>query len=74
MYEENDGAFKLNLKSNYYGELSYKMTYKDIETDWFDWLFIDFDSLSDYAFKSGLNCELVLEGEHFDYLARLTLK
>ena len=74
MYEENDDAFKLNLNSNYYGELSYKMTYKDIETDWFDWLFIDFDLLSEYAFQAGLNCELIIEGEHYDYLARLTHK
>lgn len=74
MYEEHNGALKLDLNSNYYGELRYKMTYKDTETDWFDWLFIDFGLLSEYAFKAGLNCELVLEGEHFDYLARLTLK
>lgn len=72
LFIEKDGTLTINLNSNYYGEIKYKMRYKDNETDWFNWLFIDFDLLTEYANKCGLKCELIKKGEHYDYLARLT--
>jgi hypothetical protein len=36
-------------------------------------LYLDYNTLQNAAFANGLNCELILEGEHFDYLARITL-
>jgi hypothetical protein len=38
----------------------------------FDWLYVDFDTLSFYAEQNGFKAEIVAEGEHYDYLARLT--
>ena len=37
----------------------------------FDWLYLDYNTLQNAAIDNGLNCELIQEGEHFDYLARL---
>jgi len=34
-------------------------------------LYLDFDTLKAACETVGLHCELILEGEHFDYLARL---
>ena len=40
----------------------------------FDWLYIDFDALAYYAEQYGFTAEMVSEGEHYDYLARLSCK
>lgn len=37
----------------------------------FDWLYVDFPLLKSIAESCGLHCELVAEGEHYDYLARI---
>jgi hypothetical protein len=34
-------------------------------------MYIDYNTLQNAAVANGLQCELILEGEHFDYLARL---
>ena len=46
--------------------------YKNQFSDKFNWLFVDFDLLHKHATQAGLHCELVKEGYHYDYLARLT--
>ena len=38
----------------------------------FDWLYIDADTLREQAAKNGYAVEVVAEGEHYDYLARIT--
>ena len=39
----------------------------------FDWLYLDFDTLAFYAEENGFAAELVEEGMHYDYLARLKM-
>ena len=71
LFEEEDGSVWLDLaNTKYYGEMNYEVTYKK-STAKFDWLFIDFNSLKNIAEEIGLRCQLVKEGEHFDYLAQL---
>jgi len=72
LYEEEDGSMWVDLNGAYYGEMQFKMSYKEVSTDWFDWLYIDFELLNDYAQKEGLNCELVFNGPSNNYLAVLT--
>jgi len=36
-------------------------------------LYVDFNTLSLYASQYGFKAELVKEGSHYDYLAKLTL-
>ena len=62
----------IDLSDEYYGQLDYQMAYKDVEGEPFDWLYVDFETLSFYAGQAGFNTELVAEGEHYDYLARLS--
>jgi methylase of polypeptide subunit release factors len=73
LYEEEDGSMWLDLNSAYYGEVTYQMKFRDLITEPFDWLFVDYNKLNDIATKCGLTCELVEQGEHYDYLARLTI-
>ena len=72
MYEDDDGGLWIDTNSDYYGELDYFLSYKDEEETPMKWLYLDFNTLKLAAETVGLQCELVLEGEHFDYLARLS--
>jgi cyclopropane fatty-acyl-phospholipid synthase-like methyltransferase len=71
MYETDDGGLWLDLNSAYYGELDYTVKYKD-EEESFPWMYLDFANLKLCCEKVGLKCELILEGEHHDFLAKIT--
>jgi len=58
----------------YYGEVSFEMEYQSKKSESFNWLYLDYNTLQRAAVANNLECELVKEGEHFDYLAKLTLK
>ena len=72
IFMDDDGNMDIDLAAGYYGEIDYKMRYKNITGEPFDWLYIDFDTLSMYAEEHGFNCEKCIDGEHYDYLARIT--
>ncbi len=72
LFEEEDGSFLIDLADDYYGEIDFQMQYKDVKGEVFDWLYVDFQTLSLYAEECGFRAELVKEGKHYDYLARLT--
>jgi hypothetical protein len=72
MYYDEDGSKLINLNSNYYGELSYKMKYSSIIGNPFRWLFIDFNTLIPIAGKLGFKADLISSGKHYDYLGVLT--
>jgi SAM-dependent methyltransferase len=71
LYEEEDGSFMIDLNDNYYGEMEFYMQYKDIKGDQFPWLYIDFNTLQMYAEENGFKAELILLGDHYDYLAKI---
>lgn len=73
LYEEEDGSYLIDLSDNYYGILEYNFEYKGIKSKTFKWLYIDFEQLKFYAEEAGYDCELLLEGDHFNYLAKLSL-
>ena len=70
----------IDLADDYYGQLDYQMEYvgatdkrmEGVKGEVFDWLYLDFDSLAYYAEECGFKAELLAEGEHYDYLARLS--
>ncbi len=71
MFEDDDGGFWIETNASYYGELDYYLSYKGENEQPMKWLYLDFDTLKFVCNSTGLNCELVMDGEHFDYLARL---
>ena len=73
MYEDEDGGFWIDAHANYYGELDYYLSYKGKKEVPMKWLYLDFDTLKSACETLGLQCELILEGDHFDYLAKLSL-
>lgn len=70
--EDEDGSFSVPA-DHYYGELTFNISYKNQDEVPFPWLYLDYNTLQNAVFANGLKCELALEGEHYDYLARLTL-
>ena len=74
VFEDEEGMMDIPNEMDYYGEHSFRMQYKDIIGEPFDWLYIDADTLKQKAGRCGYAVELVAEGEHYDYLARITKK
>ena len=72
VFETEEGIIELPEDINYYGEHSFQMQYKDTIGEPFNWLYIDADTLREKAGRSGYAVEVVAEGEHYDYLARIT--
>ncbi len=74
MFEDEQGDYWIPDSQTYYGEVHFSMTYKGEKSDQFPWLYLDYNTLQRAAISNNLTCELVSEGEHYDYLAKLTLK
>ncbi len=74
MYETKDGHYDISNCSAYYGEIEFTMEYKQKRSMPFKWLYIDFATLNDQAIENGYECQMLVQGEHFDYLAKLSPK
>jgi SAM-dependent methyltransferase len=72
MFDEDEDGGKWIPSVGYYGEVTFTVSYKNETEEPFNWLYADYNTLQNAAHANGLNCELILEGEHYDYLARLT--
>lgn len=70
--EDEDGGKWISTNTDYYGELTFTIRYKGETEESFEWLYLDYNTLQNAAYANGLGCELIMEGEHYDYLARLT--
>ena len=67
MYDQDeDGAYEVPT-NGYYG-INFTIQYKEETEDTFDWLYLGYNTLQNAAIANGLECELILEGNHFDYL------
>jgi SAM-dependent methyltransferase len=69
--QDEDGAYLIPA-DGYYGELTFTVSYKGQTEETFPWLYLDYNTLQNAAHAYGLACELVVEGKHYDYLAKLT--
>ena len=74
VFEDEEGLIDIPNEMDYYGEHSFRMQYKDTIGEPFDWLYIDEDTLKEKARRYGYTAEVMAEGEHYDYLARITKK
>ncbi len=72
--EEEDVELPELPGEHYYGEVTFQTFYKELEGRPFPWLYVDFHNLELHASAAGLKCERVMQGEHYDYLARLTVR
>jgi len=71
MYDQDEDGAYLVPATGYYGELTFTIQYKNEEELPFEWLYLDYNTLQNAANANGFSCEMMEEGTHFDYLARL---
>lgn len=72
MYVDDEGGTWMDLASAYYGEMQFQMTYKNSKSNWFPWLYIDYEKLSEIALSAGFKTELIVSSENDQFLAKLT--
>lgn len=75
LFENNeDGSIWVPHHKNYYGELDFTVRYKKNSTIQFPWVYIDYQTLHRIASALDAKCEQIDTGEHFDYLAKISVK
>ena len=72
LYEDEDGGMWTDLNAAYYGDFKFQMKYEEHVSDWFEWLYVDFENLKSIAEKIGFKVVQLLE-EDDHYLAELSL-
>ncbi|MFD0793969.1 class I SAM-dependent methyltransferase [Mucilaginibacter litoreus] len=76
LFDSSDIAYLYDyqppVQDSYYGELVYQYMYRGQKTDWFKWLYIDFETLKTIAVEEGWQAEMLFEDDMDQYLARLT--
>ena len=73
LYGDDEGGMWVDLNSTYYGNFKFQMTFKNHQTDWFNWLYVDFDNLLKCAKEVGLVATKIYETDNH-YLAELIVE
>lgn len=71
LFRDDDNFTRIDLAGRYYGEIDFQMEYNGIKGDVFQWLYIDFDNLSNLCEKRNYHLEFIKKGENLQYLARI---
>lgn len=56
----------------YHGEIRYRYEYKGEKGDWFDWVYVDQETLTSIIHQLGLKVDILMTDENDQYLARIT--
>lgn len=71
MYDATEEGGILVPADHYYGELEFTMRYKEMESELFEWLYLDEKLFEELCVENNLHFEVIERGENFDYLARI---
>ncbi len=72
MYDSTEDGGIIVPADRYYGELEFTMRYKGMESEAFEWLYLDERTFENICRNNNLNFEVIARGANFDYLARIT--
>ncbi len=74
LFEQEDGSALIDIMAEkYYGELTFQTEYGIWKSQPFPWLYVDISNLERSILKNNLKCKQIIRGEHYDYLAQITL-
>jgi len=74
LFEEEDGSALIDISAdNYYGQLTFQTEYKNWISQPFPWLYVDLNNLEASIEKNKLTLNKVYKGQHYDYLAQISL-
>ncbi len=72
LFLDDDGLAVMDINAEtYYGELTFQTEYNHQKGEEFPWLYVDKETLIEYASAAGLVVKEIIDGEHYDYLAIL---
>lgn len=72
LFTDENGDAWIDLNSGkYYGQVEYRLSYRDVKGIPFNWLFVDQETLTLTAQKNKLQVVDMIEGSHHDYLSVL---
>jgi len=74
LFEEEDGSVNIDLNGNYHGEMQYRMIYKNEVGNWFPWLYVSADLITDIAENIGFQMIDFYEGNEDDFVICLKLQ
>ena len=63
----------MGFPEHYYGEVKCRYEYQKQLTEWFNWLYIDQETLEKVASEEGWTCKILAEDDSDQYLAQLKL-
>lgn len=72
LYLDDDGSLWTDLNSEYYGNFRFQMKFKGETGPWFNWLYVDFESLFNAAKNVGLKTSKIYDQDDH-YLAEITI-
>lgn len=72
MYDSTEEGGILVPGDCYYGELEFTMRYKGMESEPFEWLYLDEKLFENLCAENNLNFEVIARGDNFEYLGRVT--
>lgn len=61
------------MQGSYYGQVDFGVRFMG-EEQIFPWLYVDFETLNRIANQQGFYCEQLEKGDHYDYIARLSME
>lgn len=74
LFGQEDGSVLIDISADrYYGELTFQTEYKSWISQPFPWLYVDLNNLENAVQKNQLKISKIYKGQHYDYLARITL-
>jgi len=73
MFETEEGGYDFSDSEVYYGEVKFTIEYQGEKSKEFNWLYVDFNTLCTIAKEADFKCELLFQGNNYDYLAKLYL-
>jgi SAM-dependent methyltransferase len=73
LYEDDEGGMWVDLNTTYYGNFKFQMKYKEHESEWFDWLYVDFGKMKETAERTGFMVNQIID-ENDQYLVELIKK
>jgi SAM-dependent methyltransferase len=75
LFTDENGEMWVDIASDaYYGEMEYQLNYKTIKGKPFQWLFVDPETLTDYAKLCGFKVKEKISGAHFDYMVEMVME
>jgi SAM-dependent methyltransferase len=60
--------------SHYYGEIKFMYEYEGMKGDWFEWLYVDTDTLTTICTELDMNVEVLCKNKQDQFLYKITLK